>query len=391
MLPRSPGPSSTTRGAPVSRTVSPGFTPLVSSYTWMTVLISSRRSSSSRLPTARTPGRGVLPSRCRRPWLRALMSSALRIRMPTFASSRTFATCASNWSRATLKVLRTPASLNPWTNSSRPTAASSISDHQEFSDDFRGQAALLPAGDDSQVLDLAVLPDNVIEDNEDGERIHMGVPTRLQEMEFLNRSDQLPHAEVLEVFEPRGEVLREGVVSEAGREAVHVQGDHLGEFCHGNLEASLHEGFVWQSGFRGPKPQEGFQIHDVDLAADEFPHEPSPLRAFRDHGEEALVVQFRDEVLPLVPPLDLGRFLAQRVQSLGMNRPIEPVEHLVHGRQLHEALEERFPHAPRGDNVFQDLRRGSAEDLAADDRLHILHVEPAQVPPDHLPAVPHGA
>src|SRR6266576_3405532 len=266
MLPRSPGPSSTTRGAPVSRTTSPGFTPLVSSYTWMTVLspmiwmtsprscssptnwtsyirgrspvavttgpatrkispvpfpatpiarlIFSRRSSSSSFPTAMTTGRGVVSSRCRRPWLRVPMSSALRIRMPTFASSRTFATCASNWSRATLKVLRTPASLNPWTNSSRPTAASSISDHQELSDDFRGQAALLPTGDDPQVLDLAVLPDDVIEDDEDGERVHVGVPTRLQEMEFLNRSDQLPHAEGLEVFEPRGEVLRERVVSE---------------------------------------------------------------------------------------------------------------------------------------------------------------------------------
>src|SRR2546421_6829120 len=458
MLPRSPGPSSTTRGAPVSRTASPGLMPLVSSYTWMTVLspmiwmtsprscssptnwtsyirgrspvavttgpatrkispvpfpatplsvrfiamvrapssnhlyrstpiarlIFSRRSSSSRFPTAMTTGRGVVSSRCRRVWLRALMSSALRIRIPTFASSRTFATCASNWSRATLKVLRTPASLNPWTNSSRPTAASSISDHQEFSDDFRGQAALLPAGDDSQVLDLAVLPDNVIEDNEDGERVHVGVPTRLQEMEFLNRSDQLPHAEVLEIFEPRGEVFREGVVSEAGREAVHVQGDHLGELRRANLEASLDEGVVGQSGLRGPETQEGFQIHDVDLAADEFPHEPGALRPLGDDGEEVLVIQFRDEVLPLVPPLDLGRLLAKRLQGLSMDRPIEPIEHLVQGLQVDEALEEGFPHAPRGDDVFQDLRGGCAEDLAADDRLHILHVEPVQVPTDHL-------
>src|SRR6266581_2733286 len=37
MLPRRPGPNSTTRGPPVSRTASPGRTPLVSSYTWMTV------------------------------------------------------------------------------------------------------------------------------------------------------------------------------------------------------------------------------------------------------------------------------------------------------------------------------------------------------------------
>src|SRR5438093_5834081 len=37
MLRRRPGPRSTTRGPPVSRTASPGRTPLVSSYTWMTV------------------------------------------------------------------------------------------------------------------------------------------------------------------------------------------------------------------------------------------------------------------------------------------------------------------------------------------------------------------
>src|SRR5437016_13850179 len=337
-----------------------------------------------------TTGRGVVSSRCRRPWLRALMSSALRIRIPTFASSRTFATCASNWSRATLKVLRTPASLNPWTNSSRPTAASSISYHQELSDDFRGQAALLPPGDDPQVLDLAVLPHDVIEDDQDGERIHMGVPTRLQEMEFLNRSDQLPHAEGLEVFEPRGEVFREGVVSEAGREAIHVQGDHLGELRLGNLERSLDERLVGQGGLRGPEPQKGFQIHDVDLAADEFPHEPGALRPLGDDGQEVLVIQFRDEVFPLVPSLDLGRFLAQCLEGLRVNRPLESVEDLVQGRQVDQALEEGFPHAPRRDDVFQDLRGGCAEDLAPDDRLHILHVEPVQVPTDHLPELALG-
>src|SRR5205807_10280959 len=130
-----------------------------------------------------TTGRGVVSSRCRRPWLRALMSSALRIRIPTFASSRTFATCASNWSRATLKILRTPASLNPWTNSSRPTAASSISYHQELSDHFRGQAALLSPGDDPKVLDLAVFPHDVVEDDQDGHRVDVCVQARLEKME----------------------------------------------------------------------------------------------------------------------------------------------------------------------------------------------------------------
>src|SRR2546428_10850684 len=52
MLPRSPGPSSTTRGPPVSRTTSPGRMPLVSSYTWMivfspTIWMTSPRSCSS--------------------------------------------------------------------------------------------------------------------------------------------------------------------------------------------------------------------------------------------------------------------------------------------------------------------------------------------------------
>src|SRR5437016_3792721 len=219
MLPRSPGPSSTTRGAPVSRTASPGFTPLVSSYTWMTVL-----------------------------------SPVIWLTSPRSCSS------PANWTsyiRTPRPVAETPASLNPWTNSSRPTAASSISDHQEFSDDFRGQSALLSPGDDPQVLDLAVLPHNVIEDDEDGERVHVGVPTRLQEMEFLNRSDQLPHAEGLEVFEPGGKFLRERVVAEPGREAVHVQRHHLDELRLQNLEASSDEGVVGHGGLRGPQPQKG--------------------------------------------------------------------------------------------------------------------------------------
>src|SRR2546421_5580011 len=383
MLPRSPGPSSTTRGAPVSRTTSPGLTPLVSSYTWMTVLspmiwmtsprscssptnwtsyirgrspvavttgpatrkispvpfpatplsvcfivivrapcsnhlyrstpiarlIFSRRSSSSRLPTAITTGRGVVSRRCRRPWLRAFMSSALKIRIPTFESSRTFATCDSRFSGLTLKVLRTPASLNPWTNSSRPTAASSISYPQELSDHFRGQAALLSPGDDPKVLDLAVFPHDVVEDDQDGQRVDVCVPARLEKMELFDRSDQLPDAHRLEVLQLRGKVLRERVVSKTGRETVHVQRHHLREFRGGNLEASFHKGVVRQRGLRCPETQEGFHIHDVDLAADEFPHEASPLRPLRHHGEEVFVVELRNEVFPFVPLRDLGGFL----------------------------------------------------------------------------------
>src|SRR5205809_1207961 len=370
MLPRSPGPSSTTRGAPESRTASPGFTPLVSSYTWMTVLspmiwMTSPRSCSS-------PTNWTSYIRGRSPVAVTTGPATRKISPVPFPATR-FSLCFT-------AMFRAPCSNHLY----RSTAASSISDHQEFSDDFRGQSALLPPGDDPQVLDLAVLPHNVIEDDEDGERVHVGVPTRLQEMEFLNRSDQLPHAEGLEVFEPGGKVLRERVVAEPGREAVHVQRHHLDELRLQNLEASSDEGVVGHGGLRGPQPQKGFQIHDIDLAADEFPHEPGALRPLGDDGEEVLVIQFRDEVFPLVPPLDLGRLLAKGLQGLSMDRPIELVEHLVQGRQIDEALEEGFPHAPRGDDVFQNLRRGCAEDLAADDRLHVLHVEPVQVPTDHL-------
>src|SRR5205809_583099 len=326
MLPRSPGPSSTTRGAPESRTASPGFTPLVSSYTWMTVLspmiwMTSPRSCSS-------PTNWTSYIRGRSPVAVTTGPATRKISPVPFPATR-FSLCFT-------AMFRAPCSNHLY----RSTAASSISDHQEFSDDFRGQSALLPPGDDPQVLDLAVLPHNVIEDDEDGERVHVGVPTRLQEMEFLNRSDQLPHAEGLEVFEPGGKVLRERVVAEPGREAVHVQRHHLDELRLQNLEASSDEGVVGHGGLRGPQPQKGFQIHDIDLAADEFPHEPGALRPLGDDGEEVLVIQFRDEVFPLVPPLDLGRLLAKCLQGLSMDRPIELVEHLVQGRQIDEALEE---------------------------------------------------
>src|SRR5207244_1863894 len=126
-------------------------------------LIFARRSSSSRLPTAMTTGRGVVSSRRRIVLLRAVMSSALRMRIPTFGSSRTFATCASTASRPTLNVFRTPASLNPWTNSSRPTAASSILHHQEVPNHGGVHRALLYSLDDPLVLELPFIVVLVIE------------------------------------------------------------------------------------------------------------------------------------------------------------------------------------------------------------------------------------
>src|SRR5437867_2888073 len=273
MLPRRPGPSSTTRGAPVSSTGSPGRTPLVSSYTWMIVLspailmtspnsrsfptnwtsyirgrrpiavttgpatrkispapfapaslvtafiassvtlplwpahlyrstpiarlIFERRSSSCCFPTAMTTGRGAVSSRCRIAWLRVLRSSALRTRIPMFGSSRTFMTCASRPSRETLYVFRTPASLNPCTKSSRPTAASSMSDHQEFPNHFRGQATLLSPCDDPEVLDFPILAHDVVEDRKHGEWMDVGLSPRAEEVQLLHGPNELANSEGL--------------------------------------------------------------------------------------------------------------------------------------------------------------------------------------------------
>src|SRR5207245_4341439 len=126
-------------------------------------------------------------------------------------SSRTFATCASTASRPTLNVFRTPASLNPWTNSSRPTAASSILDHQEVSDDFGRQRTLLPSRDDSKVLDLPLLPHDVIEDWQDGPRVAAPVVPRLEQAELFDRANDLTTPERLQALPPGAQVLGAGV------------------------------------------------------------------------------------------------------------------------------------------------------------------------------------
>src|SRR5438132_330523 len=197
---------------------------------------------------------------------------------------------AGTAARSTLNVFRTPASLNPCTNSSRPTAASSISDHQQLADDVRGEAALLPPSDDPQVLNLAVLADDVIEDREDGEGMDVRVAAGLEEMELLDRPDKGPDAEGLEVLDLGREILREGVVAQPGREPVHVQGDHLSELGLRDLEPSVHEGIVPEGRLRGPESQQGPQVHDVDLAADELAHEPRAIRALRDDDEEVVII-----------------------------------------------------------------------------------------------------
>ncbi len=116
--------------------------------------------------------------------------------------------------------------------------------------------------------------------------------------------------------------------------------------------------------------------HDIDLAPDELPHEAGPFGPLRHDEQEVLVVELGHAVLPLVPPLDLGRFLSETREGLGVDGPIEAIKDFVQGWQLDECLQERLLHASGGDEILQDFGRGRAERLPPDDRLDVLHVEP---------------
>src|SRR3989454_1570609 len=292
-------------------------------------LIFARRSSSSRLPTAMTTGRGVVSSRRRIVLLRAVMSSALRIRIPTFGSSRTFATCASTPSRPTLNVFRTPASLNPWTNSSRPTAASSILHHQELPNGFGRQRALLPPRDDSKVLDLPLLAHNVIEDWQDRQRVDVRIVPRLEQVELFDRAHELTNPERLQVLEAGGQVLGERIVPQPSGECVEIHLNHFGQLLLPGLQAARDERVVWEARLRGPEPQEGLEIHNIDFAADELSHQAGPFRPLRNDEEKTLVVTLSHVVLPLVPPLDLRGSLAEGCERLRVNGAFQPIEDLV--------------------------------------------------------------
>src|SRR6266566_1678572 len=366
MFPRSPGPSSTVRGLPVSATGSPGRMPDVSSYTWTTVLspriwmtspiscsvptsttsymrgrspiavttgpatrsmapvplMSSRaplvlaatppphlnrstpiarftlvrRSSSSAAPTPMTTGRATVSSRRRIVWLRPFISAVSRTRIPTSGSSRISASFRSISSFVVATVRRTPTSLNPCTKSSRPTAAISISHHQELSEDVRAKPAILPAGDEPDVLDLP-------EERAD--------PGRLDPLQVA------------------GDRLVERRLGEAAHQGRLVQRHHLLQVLHGHLAAARQEDFPLERRLRGPDPEERLQVHDVDLGLDELPHQAVRFRRRRDRREELGVVDRGDAILPGRPVRHLGRFRPEAGQGLRVDGVLESPKGLV--------------------------------------------------------------
>src|SRR6266487_312550 len=376
MFPRSPGPSSTVSGLPVSATGSPGRMPDVSSYTWTTVLspriwmtspmscsvptsmtsymrgrrpiavttgpatrsivpvplMSSRapfalaatspphlnrstpiarltfvrRSSSSAAPTAMTTGRATVSSRRRIEWLSPFMSAVSRTRIPTSGSSRISASLRSISSFVVATARRTPTSLNPWTKSSRPTAAISISHHQEFADHVGGKPALFAARDEPDVLDLSILPYDEVEDGQDRERVQVRIPSRFRQVNPLDFPQERANRGDLGPLEFGGDFLVERVLRQAAHETGLVEGDHPSEVFGVHLMSTRKEDRPGERGLGRPCPQERLQVDDVDLPLDEHAHEAIRLRRWRHGLEQFLVVQAGDAVLPVGPVRDLG-------------------------------------------------------------------------------------
>src|SRR3989449_7049445 len=352
MFPKRPGPSSTVSGRPVSPTGSPG-----------------RRPAPPAAPTAMTTGRATVSSRRRIEWLRPFMSAVLKTRMPTAGSSRTSAIFFSMSSFELATARRTPTSLNPWTKSSRPTAAISISHHQELSDHVGREPALLPAGDEPNVLHLTVFPQDVVEDREDRQRMQVGVLRRLDQVDLFDFPQERADPGGLDPLEVARDVVVEGIRAQAGHQRGLVEPHHLAELVFGHLVPSRKKDGAVEGGFRGPDPEECLQVHDVDLPLDELPHEAIRVRRGRDRLEELRVIDPGNTVLPSGPVLDLGR---RPFEGFGVNRVVEPPEGIVEGRGRGELAEELDRQAASGHEVFLDLFRGSPIRLRTHDRLHVL-------------------
>src|SRR3989304_1287155 len=245
MLPRRPGPSSTTRGAPVSRTGSPGRTPLVSSYTWMIVFSPA---------IWMTP-----PISCSPPTnITSYMRGRSPVAVTTGPATRKISPVPFAWTASIAFIAMSLASLESGSlvqvDPDRPLdlraevllLALPDRDHdgagrrleapphrvaqrphvlpvQDEDPDRRGLEALrdlrlqaLPRRDHPQVLDLPLLPDDVVENREHGQRVHVGVPARAQEVELLDGPHELAHAEGLQVLQAARELLRQPVLPQAG-------------------------------------------------------------------------------------------------------------------------------------------------------------------------------
>src|SRR2546427_452465 len=272
MLPRRPGPSSTTRGPPVSRTASPGRTPLVSSYTWMTVFSPTTWMTS--------------PSSCSSPtnW-----TSYMRGRRPVAVTT----------GPATRKI--SPAAL-PAAAFSFPFIAMLVSapsgiqslvqvDPEEVRDDVGRHPRLLPSRDASKVLALPLLPPDVIEDWQDGGRVDVRVVPRLEQVELFDRANELTNPERLQVLQAGGQVLGEGVVPQPGGQCVQVHRNHFGQLVLRNFQAARDERVVRESRLRGPEPEQGLEIHNIDLAADELSHQAGAFRPLRHDEQQVLIIE----------------------------------------------------------------------------------------------------
>src|SRR2546426_223351 len=367
MFPRRPGPSSTVSGRPVSPTGSPGRT-------------SVRRSSSSAAPTAITTGRATVSSRRRIEWLRPFMSAVLKTRMPTAGSSRTSAILFSMSSFELATVRRTPMSLNPWTKSSRPTAAISISHHQELPNHIDGKPALLPAGDEPNVLHLTVFPQDVVEDREDRQRMEMRVLRRLDQVDLLDLPQERPDPGGLDPLQVARDLVVEGIRAQAGHQRGLVEPHHPAEIGLGHLVPARQKDGAVEGGFCGPDPEECLQIHDVDLPLDELPHESIRVRRGRDRLEEFHVIDPGNAVLPSGPVLDLGR---RSLEGFGVNRAIQLFEDIAEGRGTCELLEEPEGQAACGHEVLLDLLRRRSVRLRAHDGLDVLQIVAVEVAADH--------
>src|SRR5437867_5602112 len=217
-----------------------------------------RRSSSSAAPTAITTGRATVSSRRRIELLRPFMSAVSRTRMPTSGSSRTVAIFFSISSRELVMARRTPTSLKPWTKSSRPTAAISISHHQQFPDHVGRETAFLPAGDEPDVLGLAVFAEDVVEDREDRQGVEMRVPRGLGQVDLLHFPEQGADAGCLDALEVARDLWVEGVFTEPGHKGGLLESDHLAQLLLRRLVSAREEDCSIERGLGRPDPEERF-------------------------------------------------------------------------------------------------------------------------------------
>src|SRR3989454_6292213 len=290
--------------------------------------------------TAITTGRATVSSRRRIELLRPFMSAVSRTKMPTSGSSRTAAIFFSISSRELVMARRTPTSLKPWTKSSRPTAAISISHHQELSDHVGREPAFFPAGDEPDVLGLAVFAQDVVEDREDGQGVEMGVPRGLGQVDLLHFPEEGADAGCLDALEVARDLRIEGGLTQTGHEGGLLEPNHLAQFLLRRLVSAREEDLAIERRLGRPDSEERFQVDDINLPFEELPHESIRFRRRRDGLEQVGVVESGHPVFPGGPLGDGGRAVAKPRQRLRVDRPLESLEHVIEGRGLDEMPDE---------------------------------------------------